>query len=128
MCLLQLFLTEAVCALQEARSILKYTYVFAFYLVKNNQVRGNYQVSSSPPFSIHILQCAIFEDNQQDLEMAVEQLSGYLEGGASAAKSIKPDYFIMLRQRVRLLFEVKFLTVVAFCLLFMCLSSRSYKF
>ena len=37
-----------------------HTYAFAFYLVKNNHVR-------------------IFEDNQKDLEQAIEQLSDYLE-------------------------------------------------
>ncbi len=37
-----------------------YTYAFAFFLRKNN----------------HTL---IFEDNQRDLEMATETLSGYLE-------------------------------------------------
>jgi len=37
-----------------------YTYVFAFYLIKNNQ-------------------SVIFEDNQRDLESATEKLSEYLE-------------------------------------------------
>eukprot|EP00730_Choanoeca_flexa_P016374 TRINITY_DN7716_c0_g1_i4.p1 TRINITY_DN7716_c0_g1~~TRINITY_DN7716_c0_g1_i4.p1 ORF type:complete len:248 (+),score=69.82 TRINITY_DN7716_c0_g1_i4:359-1102(+) len=55
------FLNQAVTALQDARAVLKYTYVFAFYLKKTNQ-------------------CAIFEDNQRDLEMSVEKLSGCLEG------------------------------------------------
>ncbi len=37
-----------------------YTYIFAYYLEKNNH-------------------SAIFEDNQSDLEIATETLSGYLE-------------------------------------------------
>ncbi|CAJ0578310.1 unnamed protein product, partial [Mesorhabditis spiculigera] len=55
------FLRQAVDALTECRRTLMYTYAFAFYLVRDNQA-------------------AIFEDNQKDLEMATEELSGYLEG------------------------------------------------
>ena len=44
--------------------MLKFTYVFAYYLAKNNQ-------------------CEIFESNQRDLEMATERLSGFLEGEAT---------------------------------------------
>ncbi|KAH9402852.1 E3 ubiquitin-protein ligase arih1 [Tyrophagus putrescentiae] len=54
------FLIEAVDVLVSCRSMLMYTYAFAYYLVKNNQVH-------------------IFEDNQKDLEAATEQLSEYLE-------------------------------------------------
>jgi len=54
------FLKKAVDILCECRRTLMYTYVFAFYLRKNNQ-------------------CEIFEDNQKDLEQATETLSEYLE-------------------------------------------------
>jgi len=54
------FLKKAVDVLCMCRSTLKYTYVFAFYLKKNNN-------------------SIIFEDNQKDLEMATELLSEYLE-------------------------------------------------
>lgn len=51
------FLKKALGTLGECREALKYTYAFAFYLVKNNE-------------------CEIFESNQRDLEMATEALSG----------------------------------------------------
>jgi ariadne-1 len=54
------FLKKAVDVLQLCRQTLMYTYVFAFYLQKNNQ-----QI--------------LFEDNQHDLENATETLSGFLE-------------------------------------------------
>jgi ariadne-1 len=60
------FLAKAVRALTDARTVLRDTYVFAYYLVKNNQ-------------------CQIFENNQRDLEMSTENLSGYLEGEATDA-------------------------------------------
>ncbi|KAI5651602.1 IBR domain, a half RING-finger domain-containing protein [Phthorimaea operculella] len=54
------FLKKAVDILCQCRQTLMYTYVFAYYVHKNNQ-------------------SAIFEDNQRDLEEATETLSGYLE-------------------------------------------------
>lgn len=54
------FLKKAVDILCQCRQTLMYTYVFAYYLVKNNQ-------------------SMIFEDNQKDLESATETLSEYLE-------------------------------------------------
>lgn len=54
------FIQRAVDVLCQCRQTLMYTYAFAFFLLKNN----------------HTL---IFEDNQRDLEMATETLSGYLE-------------------------------------------------
>jgi len=54
------FLKKAVDVLCLCRQTLMYTYVFAFYLKKNNQ-------------------SIIFEDNQKDLEMSTEQLSEFLE-------------------------------------------------
>jgi ariadne-1 len=54
------YLQTASEALQTCRQTLKWTYAFAFYLARNNQT-------------------TIFEDNQRDLEMAVEALSGMFE-------------------------------------------------
>lgn len=54
------FLTRAVDVLCHCRQTLMYTYVFAYYLGKNNQ-------------------SIIFEANQRDLESATETLSEYLE-------------------------------------------------
>ncbi|KAL7753149.1 hypothetical protein RI367_001602 [Sorochytrium milnesiophthora] len=54
------FLKKAVDVVVAARMTLKYTYAFAFYLVRDNPTH-------------------LFEDNQRDLEMAVEQLSELLE-------------------------------------------------
>ncbi|KAI9228579.1 MAG: hypothetical protein DHS80DRAFT_30706 [Piptocephalis tieghemiana] len=53
------FLRKATDILLASRGTLKWTYAFAFYLERNNQTH-------------------LFEDNQRDLEMAVEQLSGML--------------------------------------------------
>eukprot|EP00911_Craspedida_sp_UC1_P002938 UC1_evm4s2143 len=60
------FLSHAVTTLSQCRTTLMYTYVFAFYLKKNNQ-------------------CVIFESNQSDLETATERLSHYLEQEAGDA-------------------------------------------
>ncbi|XP_032456368.1 E3 ubiquitin-protein ligase ARIH1-like [Nasonia vitripennis] len=54
------FLTTATDVLCSCRQTLIYTYVFAFYLKKNNQSQ-------------------IFNDNHSDLERATETLSGFLE-------------------------------------------------
>lgn len=54
------FLKKAVDILCQCRQTLMCTYVFAYYLKKNNQ-------------------SMIFEDNQKDLESATEKLSEYLE-------------------------------------------------
>lgn len=53
-----------------------FTYVFAFYLKKNNQ-------------------SIIFEDNQKDLENATEQLSEYLE------RDITCDMLNDIKQKVQ---------------------------
>ncbi|KAG6100101.1 hypothetical protein E4U31_004140 [Claviceps sp. LM219 group G6] len=54
------YLSSASQALQTCRQTLKWTYAFAFYLARNNLTE-------------------IFEDNQKDLEMAVENLSEMFE-------------------------------------------------
>lgn len=61
LCVVQVqFLKKAVDILCQCRQTLMYTYVFAYYLRKNNQ-------------------SVIFEDNQRDLESATEKLSEFLE-------------------------------------------------
>ena len=66
------FLETASQALQLCRQTLKWTYAFAFYLARNNQT-------------------AIFEDNQKDLEMAVESLSQMFEKPTPELKDLKVD-------------------------------------
>jgi len=70
------FLQKAVDVLKQCRQTLMYTYAFAFYLKKNNH-------------------SMIFEDNQADLEMATEKLSGFLERG------ITSDGVVDLKQKVQ---------------------------
>ncbi|KAA1108533.1 E3 ubiquitin-protein ligase dbl4 [Puccinia graminis f. sp. tritici] len=69
------FLNKAVETLSVCRTTLKWTYAMAFYLEKNNFT-------------------ALFEDNQRDLEQAVEDLSGLLES------PIEADTIAELRQKV----------------------------
>ena len=69
------FLKKAAEVLFKCRMILKWTYAFAFYLQKDNNT-------------------AIFEDNQKDLEMAVEHLSELLES------RIDPSTIPQLKQKV----------------------------
>lgn len=54
------YLKDAVDVLQSCRQTLSYTYIFAYYVKKTNQV-------------------LIFEENQHDLHNAVERFSDYLE-------------------------------------------------
>lgn len=70
------FLKKAVDILCECRRTLMYTYVFAYYLKKNNQ-------------------SVIFEDNQKDLETATEQLSEYLE------RDISVENLVDIKQKVQ---------------------------
>ena len=64
------FLESASTALQQCRQTLKWTYAFAYYLARNNLTE-------------------IFEDNQKDLEMAVEGLSEMFERQVSELKDLK---------------------------------------
>ena len=66
------FLDSASKALQACRQTLKWTYAFAFYLQRNNETE-------------------MFEDNQKDLEMAVEALSGMFERPVSDLANLKVD-------------------------------------
>ncbi|PIC49586.1 hypothetical protein B9Z55_008139 [Caenorhabditis nigoni] len=65
-----LFLRKAVDTLSTCRRTLQYTYVFAYFLERNNHA-------------------IIFENNQNDLEMATEQLSGFLEQKLDAVTDLK---------------------------------------
>ncbi|RMZ91801.1 hypothetical protein DV736_g979, partial [Chaetothyriales sp. CBS 134916] len=64
------FLDTASKALQACRQTLKWTYAFAFYLARNNMTE-------------------IFEDNQKDLEMAVENLSAMFEKPVNELAALK---------------------------------------
>ncbi|KAI4158248.1 MAG: hypothetical protein LQ342_007622 [Letrouitia transgressa] len=66
------FLQTASQALQQCRQTLKWTYAFAYYLARNNLTE-------------------IFEDNQKDLEMAVESLSQMFEKPVSELAALKVD-------------------------------------
>ncbi|XP_033212517.1 E3 ubiquitin-protein ligase arih1l-like [Belonocnema kinseyi] len=70
------FLNKAVDILCLCRQTLMYTYVFPYYLKKNNQT-------------------VIFENNQQDLERATECLSEYLE------RDITSENHIDIKQKVQ---------------------------
>ena len=69
------FLRTAVDTLSACRRTLKWTYAFGFYLQRNNATE-------------------LFEDNQKDLEMAVEQLSELCE------QPINPNQIAKLKQSV----------------------------
>jgi ariadne-1 len=66
------FLDTASRALQQCRQTLKWTYTFAYYLARNNLTE-------------------IFEDNQRDLEMAVESLSEMFEKPVNELAGLKVD-------------------------------------
>ncbi|KAI5474421.1 ariadne-1 [Pseudohyphozyma bogoriensis] len=68
------FLAKAVETLSRCRNVLKWTYAMAFYLEKNNQTQ-------------------MFEDNQNDLEMAVESLAEMVE------KPLEEDNVKEIRQQ-----------------------------
>ncbi|KPJ19395.1 E3 ubiquitin-protein ligase arih1l [Papilio machaon] len=70
------FLKKAVDILCQCRQTLMYTYVFAYYLRKNNQ-------------------SVIFEDNQRDLESATETFSEYLE------RDITSENLAYIKQKVQ---------------------------
>lgn len=70
------YLNAASQALQTCRQTLKWTYAFAFYLARNNLTE-------------------IFEDNQKDLEMAVEALSEMFEKPISELSDPKLKVEIM---------------------------------
>ncbi|KAK9469561.1 hypothetical protein V1512DRAFT_218752 [Lipomyces arxii] len=64
------YLAQASAVLQQCRQTLKWTYAFAFYLQQSNET-------------------SLFEDNQRDLEMAVELLSELFEKPIQELSEIK---------------------------------------
>ncbi|CAD6184555.1 unnamed protein product [Caenorhabditis auriculariae] len=70
------FLRKAVDVLSECRRTLMYTYAFAYYLQKDNN-------------------SIIFEENQKDLEMETEKLSGFLE------HELESENLVTLKQKVQ---------------------------
>ncbi len=71
---------KAVDVLCQCRQTLRYTYAFAYYLMKNNHTQ-------------------IFEDNQRDLEMATEKLSEYLERDISCSAVADMKVFVQDKSR-----------------------------
>ena len=69
------FMKKAVEEVEKCRTTLKWTYVMAYYLAKGDEKD-------------------LFEDNQRDLEKAVEDLSELLES------PIEPEEIMTLRQKV----------------------------
>ena len=83
------YLHHASTVLQQCRQTLKWTYAFAFYLERNNNTY-------------------IFEDNQKDLEMAVEQLSELFEkppDQLAESKNEMMDRTAYVNNRRRILLE-----------------------
>ncbi|KAH9247135.1 hypothetical protein BASA81_015278 [Batrachochytrium salamandrivorans] len=70
------FLNKAVEVLQLSRMTLKWTYCFAYYLVRDNATQ-------------------LFEDNQSDLEMAVEALSEMIEQPIDPATVSKTKQLVL---------------------------------
>jgi ariadne-1 len=70
------FLKKAVQVLLQSRMTLKWTYCFAYYLQRDNAT-------------------ALFEDNQRDLEMAVETLSELLEKPVELEKVAETKQWVL---------------------------------
>ena len=66
------FIHSASQCLQQCRQTLKWTYAFAYYLARNNKTE-------------------IFEDNQKDLELAVENLSEMFEKPTEMLGEVKVE-------------------------------------
>ncbi|KAA8913627.1 hypothetical protein FN846DRAFT_928980 [Sphaerosporella brunnea] len=82
------YLAQASSVLQQCRQTLKWTYAFAFYLERNNNT-------------------FIFEDNQRDLEMAVETLSELFEKPPEQLRESKKEMmdrtaYVSSRRRILL--------------------------
>ena len=82
------FLKKAVDILCECRRTLMYTYVFAYYLRKNNQCEIFEVLNLTYQKSLQNLRNLILQDNQRDLEQATETLSEYLERDICAANLV----------------------------------------
>ena len=99
------FLKKAVDILCECRRTLMYTYVFAYYLKKNNESEI-FEVFNE--FNSNIYNYSFFfdgfflQDNQKDLENATETLSEYLERDISATNLVD------IKQKVQDKYRYKF--------------------
>ena len=95
------FLKKAVDILCMCRQTLMYTYVFAYYLKKNNQsIIFEVRVPSSlfhhcSVFRLNLENVYFCQDNQRDLEQVTEQLSEYLE------RDITQDMLVDIKQKVQ---------------------------
>ena len=92
------FLQKAVDILCDCRRTLMYTYVFAYYLRKNNQC----DIFEVGTLQLSICQAECFYDNtkflqenQKDLESATEKLSEYLE------RDISAENLVDIKQKVQ---------------------------
>ncbi|KAF8366390.1 hypothetical protein PRIPAC_84219 [Pristionchus pacificus] len=74
------FLLKAVDVLSECRRTLMFAYAFAYYVKQGNEL-------------------FIFEDNQRDLEIATEQLSGFLEQDLD--QILQTENMVTLKQKVQ---------------------------
>ena len=86
------FLKKSLDILCECRRTLMYTYVFAYYLRKNNQ-SAIFEASSV--FASWMFAINYFQDNQKDLESATEHLSEYLE------RDISAENLVDIKQKVQ---------------------------
>uniref|UniRef100_A0A915EUT6 RBR-type E3 ubiquitin transferase n=1 Tax=Ditylenchus dipsaci TaxID=166011 RepID=A0A915EUT6_9BILA len=76
------FLQQSVLILTECRRTLMYTYALGFYLLPSNAKQ-------------------LFEDNQQDLEVATEQLSEFLERDMEQEEQGENNSLQLLSQKVK---------------------------
>ena len=88
------FLKKSLDILCECRRTLMYTYVFAYYLRKNNQ-SAIFEVSDGDDVVHHDVNLSFLQDNQKDLETATEQLSEYLE------RDISAENLVDIKQKVQ---------------------------
>ena len=102
------FLKKAVDILCECRRTLMYTYVFAYYLKKNNESEI-FEVFNKFDSNIYIVLFLMnyffyfsLQDNQKDLENATETLSEYLERDISATNLVD------IKQKVQDKYRYKF--------------------
>ena len=83
------FLKKAVDILCECRRTLMYTYVFAYYLKKNNESEiFEVDIFNLIFWKFVFIFIIFFQDNQKDLENATETLSEYLERDISATNLV----------------------------------------
>ena len=86
------FLKKSLDILCECRRTLMYTYVFAYYLKKNNN-QQIFEVTKCKELFEFLFSKS--QDNQKDLETATEQLSEYLE------RDISAENLVDIKQKVQ---------------------------